>query len=70
MISSMTKINKMTNEELVKEFRTAYDSVNVSECFGTFDLRLLQRLTDEIAKRGGEPVEAPPTVRIKGRLYE
>jgi len=66
----MNDIKEMTNEELVSDYRSVYSIVNISQCFGTFDLKLLKNLNEEIKKRGGEIVGAPPVVRIEDKIYK
>ena len=45
-------ISQMKDKELIETFKSLYDSINVTECYGVKDLIIFDTCEKELLKRG------------------
>jgi len=50
----MSEFNKLSDEELIEEYKELYDLVYVTDCYSVFDLRKLTVIGNILLSRGYE----------------
>lgn len=59
------KLEEMTDEELKRQFISLYESIYVSECFGSRDVLELEMIARELERRGYEITEEPKIRKVR-----
>lgn len=59
----MEELKKLTNEELISEFKSLSYMVDEAQCFGSSDVRMLMCVEDEIVRRGGS-IQSVRTIKF------
>lgn len=54
----MMDVSKLTNKELIEQYKTYYEQINVVCCFSVTDCCIFDRLEQEVNNRGLEIVQS------------